>query len=111
MNPSRQPTSVRLRAPAGRRRLITDPRRILRGLLKPGDTVLDLGCGPGFFTLPMAEMVGGGGRVAAADVQPDILTKMVTPATRRVWSRASRLLALLGETFTRSLGGRHGGLI
>jgi ubiquinone/menaquinone biosynthesis C-methylase UbiE len=58
------------------RRLLTDPRRILRGLVKPGDTVLDLGCGPGFFTIAMAEMVGGGGHVVAVDVQADMLAKM-----------------------------------
>ena len=40
------------------RRLITDPRRMLKGLAGPGDVVMDVGCGPGFFTLPLAEAVG-----------------------------------------------------
>jgi len=40
------------------RRLLHDPRRILAGLIAPGATAIDFGCGPGFFTLPMADMVG-----------------------------------------------------
>jgi ubiquinone/menaquinone biosynthesis C-methylase UbiE len=65
------------------RRLFTDPRRILRGLLEPGDTALDLGCGPGFFTLPLAQMVGSGGRVIAVDVQSEMLRRMTERARRK----------------------------
>jgi ubiquinone/menaquinone biosynthesis C-methylase UbiE len=57
------------------RRWIQDPKRILRGLIEPGDLAIDLGCGPGFFTLPMAEMVGESGRVFAVDVQEGMLTR------------------------------------
>jgi ubiquinone/menaquinone biosynthesis C-methylase UbiE len=32
-------------------------------------TVLEVGCGPGFFTLDIAEMVGESGKIIAADVQ------------------------------------------
>ncbi|MCU0276419.1 MAG: class I SAM-dependent methyltransferase [Acidobacteria bacterium] len=38
-------------------------------------TVLDLGCGPGFFTLEMARLVGPAGRVTAADLQQGMLAK------------------------------------
>lgn len=55
------------------RRLITNPRRIFGRLVRPGDVVLDLGCGPGFFTLPLAEMVGESGRVVAVDLQLEML--------------------------------------
>jgi ubiquinone/menaquinone biosynthesis C-methylase UbiE len=58
------------------RRLFQDPRRILHGLIQPGDTVVDLGCGPGYFTLPMAQMAGPQGRVIAVDLQPGMLEKM-----------------------------------
>ena len=58
------------------RRLLTDPRRILGHLVRPGDVVIDLGCGPGFFTLPLAEMVGESGRVIAADLQLEMLEKL-----------------------------------
>lgn len=36
-------------------------------------TVLDAGCGPGFFTLDMAHLVGKSGRVIAADMQEGML--------------------------------------
>jgi ubiquinone/menaquinone biosynthesis C-methylase UbiE len=39
-------------------------------------TVLDLGCGPGFFTIDMAELVEQTGRVIAADLQNGLLEKL-----------------------------------
>ena len=38
-----------------------------------GQTVVDLGCGPGFFTLPAADLVGPGGKVYGVDVQPEMV--------------------------------------
>ena len=58
------------------RKLVTNPERILRGLVAEGDIAVDLGCGPGFFTLPLAGMVGETGRVIAVDVQEGMLTKV-----------------------------------
>lgn len=55
------------------RRLVQDPRTILSPYLKEGMTALDIGCGPGFFTLDMAAMVGASGRVFAADLQDEML--------------------------------------
>ena len=55
------------------RKWIQDPKKILRPYIKRGMTVLDLGCGPGFFTISMAEMVGRSGKVIAADVQDGML--------------------------------------
>ena len=64
------------------RRLLHDPRRILAGLAAPGETVVDLGCGPGFFTLPLAEMVGPEGRVVAVDLQPAMLERLRSRAEK-----------------------------
>ena len=64
------------------RRLLQDPRRVLAGLTAPGMTVIDCGCGPGFFTLPLAEMVGPGGRVVAVDLQPAMLERLRLRAER-----------------------------
>jgi ubiquinone/menaquinone biosynthesis C-methylase UbiE len=51
-----------------------DPPRFLSKLLiQPGQSVLDLGSGPGFWTLPLAGMVGSGGMVWALDVSQDML--------------------------------------
>jgi len=38
--------------------------------LGPGQNVLEVGCGPGFFTLPAAEIVGRAGSVTSVDVSP-----------------------------------------
>lgn len=38
--------------------------------ISPGETVLDVGAGTGFWTLPLARMVGPSGRVIAADIEP-----------------------------------------
>lgn len=51
-----------------------DPPRFLSKLLiQPGHSVLDLGSGPGFWTLPLAGMVGSGGTVWALDVSQEML--------------------------------------
>ena len=41
--------------------------------VKPGMTVCDMGCGNGYHTLPLAEMVGEKGKVLAVDVQPQMI--------------------------------------
>lgn len=55
------------------RRLIHNPEEILGGHIEPGQTVLDLGCGSGTFTIAMARMVGEAGRVIAVDLQDEML--------------------------------------
>lgn len=57
------------------RRMAHNPVRILRPFLREGDTALDVGCGPGFFTVPMAQNVGERGLVVAVDIQPKMLEK------------------------------------
>ncbi len=41
--------------------------------VKPGMVVCDMGCGNGYHTLPLAEMVGEKGQVYAVDVQPEMI--------------------------------------
>jgi len=55
------------------RRQIQNPNRILGPYVAAGMRVLDVGCGPGFFSLEMAKMVGPSGRVIAADLQDGML--------------------------------------
>ena len=55
---------------------IQNPNKILGPYLSKGMTVLDIGCGPGFFSLAMAQMVGDTGHVIAADVQEGMLRKL-----------------------------------
>jgi ubiquinone/menaquinone biosynthesis C-methylase UbiE len=73
------------------RRLITHPERILGDLVGPGDTAADLGCGPGFFTLPLAEMVGDEGSVLAVDLQQAMLDRVGTRAEQRGLASRVRL--------------------
>jgi ubiquinone/menaquinone biosynthesis C-methylase UbiE len=58
------------------RRLIHKPHRILEPYVGKGMTVLDMGCGPGFFTIEMAKLVGETGKVIAADIQQGMLDKV-----------------------------------
>lgn len=60
------------------RRLLQSPKRIVGPYIKPGDLVIDLGCGPGFFTIDMAEMVGPTGKVFAVDLQEEMLDRLAT---------------------------------
>ena len=58
------------------RRWLQNPKRILRPFIEEGMTVLDFGCGPGFFSVDIAQMVGESGRVIAADLQEGMLNKL-----------------------------------
>lgn len=58
------------------RRWFQNPRKILAPYVKEGMTVLDVGCGPGFFSIDMAKMVGDSGRVIASDLQEGMLQKL-----------------------------------
>ena len=55
------------------RRLMENPDKMMAGLVEPGMRVLEPGSGMGFFTLPLARMVGPQGRVIALDLQERML--------------------------------------
>lgn len=55
------------------RMLFQSPAKIAGEYIREGDTVIDLGCGPGFFAVRFAAMVGERGRVIAVDLQPEML--------------------------------------
>lgn len=55
------------------RRWLYHPERLAARYVKPGDRVLDFGCGPGFFTRSFARRVGDQGRVIAVDLQQGML--------------------------------------
>ena len=81
------------------RRLIHDPVELLGPYIKPGMTVLDVGCGMGFFSMGMARLVGPEGRVVSLDIQPQML---------RVLERRARRANLLDRIETSLIG--HNGL-
>ena len=55
------------------RRLIQNPDLILRDLVQPGQTALDIGCGMGYFSVPLAGLVGQDGTVICVDMQAQML--------------------------------------
>jgi ubiquinone/menaquinone biosynthesis C-methylase UbiE len=55
------------------RKFLENPEKVLGRFVKEGMTVLEPGCGMGYFTLPLARMVGAKGRVIAVDIQRKML--------------------------------------
>jgi len=51
-------------------------------LISPGMTVLDAGCGMGFFSIGMAKLLGGKGKVLAVDLQEGMLNGLRKRAQR-----------------------------
>ncbi len=68
------------------RRLLQNPDRILGPYVQPGMTVLDFGSAMGFFSVPIARMVGPLGKVVCVDLQPKMLDVLVRRATRSGFS-------------------------
>jgi ubiquinone/menaquinone biosynthesis C-methylase UbiE len=85
------------------RKLLQNPRRILAPYVRAGMTVLDVGSAMGFFSLPMAEMVGPDGKVVCVDVQPGMLT-----ALRRRAAKAGLADRIETHESTKDAIGLHG---
>jgi len=58
------------------RRIIHKPEKIFGNYNMEGKVILDIGCGPGFFTTAFAYMCGENGKVIAADLQEEMLDKL-----------------------------------
>ncbi len=55
------------------RKLFHNPQKILKPYIKEGMVVLDLGCGPGFFSVEIAKLLNKSGKVICADLQEGML--------------------------------------
>ncbi len=64
------------------RRLYQNPDTLLAPYVKEGMTVLDVGPGMGFFTLPAAKLVGKSGRAIAVDLQEKMIGSLKRRAAR-----------------------------
>ena len=53
--------------------LFHDPERLLGPYVKTGMTVVDIGCGMGYFTIGLARLTGPEGKVIAVDLQQQML--------------------------------------
>jgi ubiquinone/menaquinone biosynthesis C-methylase UbiE len=64
------------------RRLLQDPETIMRAYVKEGMSGLDVGCGMGFFSLPLAELVGATGKVVCVDLQEKMIRGLLRRAEK-----------------------------
>jgi len=64
------------------RKLFHKPQQIFGDYINEGMTVMDVGCGMGYFSIGMAKMVGAAGRVIAVDLQQKMLDIMHKRARR-----------------------------
>jgi len=64
------------------RRWIQNPEELLAPYIREGMTVLEPGPGMGFFTLPMAGMLGASGRVIVVDIQEKMLAVLRSRALK-----------------------------
>ncbi|MBA4017025.1 MAG: SAM-dependent methyltransferase [Pirellula sp.] len=54
-----------------------DCNKLLKELkLQPGQTVCDMGCGNGFYTMRIAKRIGAKGLIYAVDIQPEMLSML-----------------------------------
>ncbi len=58
------------------RKLFQNPKKILAPYVKDGMKVLDIGCAMGFFSLPLAQMIGLKGKVICVDVQEKMIKSL-----------------------------------
>jgi ubiquinone/menaquinone biosynthesis C-methylase UbiE len=82
------------------RRFLYSPKDILKPYIKEGMNVLDVGCGMGFFSLPIARLVGETGRVVCVDLQERMIKGLLRRAKKaglsdRIDARVSQKNSLM----------------
>ena len=66
------------------RKKILPVERILREMnIKQGDTLIDFGCGIGYFSIPALDFIGEQGTVIAVDVSKEMLQELVKRSGHR----------------------------
>jgi ubiquinone/menaquinone biosynthesis C-methylase UbiE len=65
------------------RRLFLPPSRLTKPFVAPGQTVADIGCGPGYYTMALAKDVGPEGKVYAVDVDEKPVRALEKKAGKR----------------------------
>jgi ubiquinone/menaquinone biosynthesis C-methylase UbiE len=83
-----------------------DPVKLIGPYIHQGMTVLEPGPGMGFFTLPLARMVGPSGHVVAVDIQPKMLSSLKQRALKAGLS--SRIEARLAQSDSMGLADLKG---
>jgi len=88
------------------RKLREHPDKIFSPLVSEGMTALDIGSGMGYFSLPLARMVGEQGRVLCVDMEPRMLRTLERRAARA--GVEARIESILCEPLDLGLGGFAG---
>lgn len=64
------------------RKFYHNPEEMFKPYVKPGMNVIDYGCAMGYFTLPLARLVGETGHVYAIDIQKKMIDNLWKRATK-----------------------------
>lgn len=80
------------------RRFIQDPESILAPYVKEGMTVLEIGPGMGYFSLPLARLVGEKGKVLCVDIQKRMLERLMKRAAKA--GIADRITTVLASEYS-----------
>ncbi|NMX22174.1 hypothetical protein C5S30_07115 [ANME-1 cluster archaeon GoMg4] len=79
--------------------IFRNPDKLLKAAgLKRGQKVLEVGCGPGFFTIPAAKIVGEEGVVYAVDVHPLAIERVKEKIEREGIKNVTPILANASNT-------------
>ncbi len=65
------------------RKIFQNPDKMLKQYIRPGDCVLEIGPGMGFFTLPAAKIAGESGKIITVDIQEKMLENLMNRAQRK----------------------------
>lgn len=81
------------------RRIFIDPYRVLKSAgLRSGQRVMEVGCGPGFFTIPAAKIVGEKGIVYAIDIYPLAIKTVQEKIRKERMTNVKTILADASQT-------------
>ena len=79
--------------------IFRNPYKILQAAgLKRGQKVMEVGCGPGFFTIPAAKIVGDGGLIYAVDTHPLAIKRVEKKIARENINNVKPILANASNT-------------
>lgn len=77
-----------------------DPDKIIQQIAIPvGSVVVDMGCGPGFFTVPLSRKVGSTGKVYAIDADPIMLQHLASNISNSQLSDQSNVISSEADVY------------